>query len=77
MATMPPQPPALPQPRMKWKPPNVTDFKINFDGAVFRQENKSGIGVVIRDNSGVVIASLAQLIEPAFQPIEIEAIATA
>ena len=77
MATMPPQPPALPQPRTKWKPPNVTDFKINFDGAVFRQENKSGIGVVIRDNSGVVIASLAQLIEPAFQPIEIEAIAAA
>ena len=77
MATMPPQPLALPRPRTKWKPPDVTYFKINFDGAVFRQENKSGIGVVIQDNSGAVIASLAQLIEPAFQPIEIEAIATA
>ena len=33
--------------------------------------------MVIRDNSGAVIASLAQLIEPAFQPIEIEAIAAA
>ena len=44
---------------------------------IFRQENKIGIGVVIRDNLGAIIASLAQLIAPAFQPIEIEAIAVA
>ena len=36
MATMPPQPPALPRPRTKWKPPDVIGFKINFDVAVFR-----------------------------------------
>ena len=35
------------------------------------------MGVVIQDNSGAVIASLAQLIAPAFQPIEIEVIAAA
>ncbi|KAL0002163.1 hypothetical protein SO802_015944, partial [Lithocarpus litseifolius] len=76
-ATIPPQPPVMPQPRTKWKPPNVSAFKINFDGAIFRQENKSKIGVVIWDHSGAVIASLAQLSTPALQPIEIEAIATA
>ncbi|KAL0007021.1 hypothetical protein SO802_008523 [Lithocarpus litseifolius] len=36
---------------------------------------RSGIGVVIRDHTGSIIASLAQLIAPAFQPTEIEAIA--
>ena len=55
--------------------PDVSCFKINFDGAIFRQENKSGIGVVIRDHTGAVIASLTQLTAPALQPIEIEAIA--
>ncbi|XP_023925870.1 uncharacterized protein LOC112037292 [Quercus suber] len=65
IAKIPPQPLALPRPRMKWKPPDVI------------QENKSGIGVEIRDHSGAVIASLAQLTAPAFQPIEKEAIAAA
>ena len=76
-ATIPPQPPAMPRPRTKWKPPDVSGFKINFDRTIFRQENKSGIRVVIWDHSGAVIASLAQLTAPALQPIEIEAIAAA
>ena len=76
-ATIPPQLPAMPRPRTKWKPPDVSGFKINFDRTIFRQENKSGIRVVIWDHSGAVIASLAQLSAPALQPIEIEAIAAA
>ena len=55
----------------------VSDFKINFDRAIFRQENKSRIRVVIRDHLGVVIESLAQLTAPTLHPIEIEAIAAA
>ena len=50
-------------------------FKINFDGAVFKTKNKSGVGVVIRDHRGLVIASLAQQFPQAFQVLEIEAIA--
>lgn len=63
-ATIPPQPPAMPRTRTKWKPPDARCFKINFDRAIFRQENKSEIGVVI-------------LTAPALQPIEIEAITAA
>ena len=55
----------------------MRSFKINFDGAIFRQENKSRIGVVIHDHTGAVIASLPQTIAPALQPIEVEAIAAA
>ena len=49
----------MPRQRTKWKPPDARIFKINFDGAIFRQENKSGIQVVIRDHIGTIIASLA------------------
>ena len=67
----------MPRPRVKWKPPDASCFKINFDEAIFRNENKSGIGVVTRDHTGSIIASLAQLISPALQAVEIEAIAAA
>lgn len=33
--------------RIKWKPPPYSHLKVNFDGAVFREENAAGIGVVI------------------------------
>ena len=64
MATIPDKPVTLPRQRMYWKPPDARSFKINFDGAIFKQENKSGIGVVIRDHTGAVMASLAQIVAP-------------
>ena len=42
----------------KTQPPN--SFKVNYDGAACSSSNCSGIGVVIRDHDGLVIASLAQ-----------------
>nr|POE65828.1 putative ribonuclease h protein [Quercus suber] len=54
-----PQPlPALPQSKVAWKPPPSSIFKLNFDGAIFKSENKSGVGVVIRGCRGHMIASL-------------------
>nr|POE45742.1 hypothetical protein CFP56_46514 [Quercus suber] len=50
---------------------HAVSFEINSS----KQENKSGIGVDIHDHTGAIIASLAQTIAPALQPIEIEAIA--
>ena len=51
--------------------------KINFDRAVFSGENKSGIGVVIRDSSGSVITSCSKKIAYAFSSCEVEALAAA
>ena len=76
-ATIPTKLATVPQQRTKWKPPDARSFKINFDGVIFKQENKSGIGVVIRDHTGAIMASLTQTIAPALQSTEIEAIATA
>ena len=59
-AVIPPKPPPYPKPRIVWKPPSTNMLKINFDGAVFRKENRSGVGVVIRNFEGLVLASLSQ-----------------
>ena len=33
---------------------------MNFDRAVFREENSAGVGVIIRDEEGQIIASMAE-----------------
>ena len=52
-------------------------MKINFDGAVFSSENRSGIGVVIRNSVGLVIASCSQCLPQAYSSNEVEALAAA
>ena len=47
---------------MLWQPPPVGSVKANFDGAVFREEQEGGIGVVIHSNEGQVLAALSEKI---------------
>ena len=49
--------------------------KINFDTSIFVGDNKSGIGVVIRDKNSLVIASCSQVLQHAYSSNEIEALA--
>ena len=37
------------QPATAWTPPPVHGYKVNFDGALFEQEDRAGLGVVIRN----------------------------
>lgn len=39
-------------------PPPRSTFKVNFNGAVFRENNFAGVGVMIRDDKGLVLASM-------------------
>ncbi|KAL4651182.1 hypothetical protein ACB092_01G141000 [Castanea dentata] len=49
------------QPRgCKWFPPAATEFKANFDGAWFNESEEAGIGIVVKDSSGQVLAALAE-----------------
>ena len=57
------------------KPPPLGTFKINFDGAIFPVEKKSGIGVVIRDSRGLVIASCSKVVHQVLGASEVEAMA--
>ncbi|KAK9989370.1 hypothetical protein SO802_029609 [Lithocarpus litseifolius] len=48
---------------IKWKPPDERCFKVNFDGAMFDDTNEAGIGVIVRNSHGEVIASLSEKIQ--------------
>ena len=58
--------------RGQWRPPLLGTIKINFDGTI----HKSGIGVVLRDAHGLVLASLSQQMLQVYSPLEIEVKAT-
>ena len=48
-----------PQPH-RWTPPGPGIFKANYDGAYFAEEEVAGFGVVVRNELGQVMASLAE-----------------
>ena len=68
----------LPRPQRqppKWEPPPSPFFKINFDGAMFKDKGEAGMGVAVRDSHGKVIASLAKKIQLPSLSDEVEALA--
>ena len=63
------------KPQTRWKAPPPNKYKINYDGAISNTDNTAGIGVVVRDYHGEVIASLVQQLDQAYQLVEVEAMA--
>ena len=51
------------QPSKKWCPPKPDLAKINFDGAMFNKWDEAGIGVIIRNPKGEVMATLSEKIK--------------
>lgn len=47
---------------IKWKPPDLNGFKTNFDGAMFKDSGEAGLGVVIQNHEGEIIAALSERI---------------
>ena len=47
-------------PTVRWSPPLVECYKINFDAAILEGTNRVGIGVVCRDCEGHVLVALSQ-----------------
>ena len=47
---------------MRWTRPLDGLYKVNFDTALFEGSGCGGIGVTIRDSSGVIIGTLSQKI---------------
>lgn len=46
----------------QWKPPAFGIYKINFDGALFKEQACAVLGVVIKDSAGLIIGTLSQKI---------------
>ena len=51
--------------------------KINFDGAMCPKKKKAGIGVVVGDVNGLVLASCAKIKHQPYKAVEIESLAAA
>ena len=47
----------------RWKPPDRDCYKVNYNRAIFEQQGKAGLGVVIRNSNGEVVASMSQLVQ--------------
>ena len=45
-------------PPVRWKPPPEASLKVNFNDATFKDIRKVGLGAVIRNSFGQVLASL-------------------
>ena len=60
---------------VKWRPPSENFVKINFDGALFGESDCAGLGVVIHNSKGEVMAALSEKIvkPPAAKLVEIMA----
>ena len=44
--------------QQRWLPPSNQLYKVNVDGAVFKERKESGVGVIIRDVNGLVVAAM-------------------
>ena len=56
-----------------WVPPSLGQYKVNFDGAVFASLRKVGLGVMIHDSNGKVIAALSNPMVGPLNALETEA----
>ena len=59
----------------RWKPPESEAYKVNYDGATFAEQGKAGIGVVVRNSEGAVMASLSQQVPLPTTVAQVEAMA--
>ena len=57
----------------KWTPPKKGWYKVNTDGAVFREAGCCGIGVVVRNEKGQIMGALCRGMELPLGALEVEA----
>lgn len=58
-----------------WKPPKENQVKINFDVAFSNQQKKASVGIVVRNNHGLVMESCTYPLGKSDDPTMTEALA--
>ena len=58
---------------VKWSPPPQGLYNVNVDGAVFTTRKQTGIGVIIRNDAGAVVAALSKKMVVPLEALETEA----
>uniref|UniRef100_A0A803PS53 Reverse transcriptase domain-containing protein n=1 Tax=Cannabis sativa TaxID=3483 RepID=A0A803PS53_CANSA len=67
-------PPAnRPQEQVSWSAPRFNGFKLNIDAATNTDQKLLGIGAILRDHNGMVIAALSKNVQETFRSDEMEA----
>ena len=56
-----------------WTPPVGLRYKVNVDGVVFKTQKTAGVGVVVHDSNGLVVAALSRKINSPLGALEVEA----
>ena len=62
--------------RPTWKPQPLSKLKVNFDRAVFREDQRARVGVIIRDAEDRVCALMAESFHLPFSVAAVEVLAT-
>ena len=75
LAQEPPIPEFRPTGATRWYPPQTTQHKVNYDGALFKEIWQAGVGVVVRDADGRVCGALSDRTVLPRTVEEVEAIA--
>nr|POE69134.1 hypothetical protein CFP56_70720 [Quercus suber] len=57
---------------MSWSPPLDPVYKFNLDGTVFSTQKESGVGVVIQDEKGLLVAAMSKKIRSPLGALEVE-----
>ncbi|KAK9285435.1 hypothetical protein L1049_024628 [Liquidambar formosana] len=63
------------RPLIHWRPPQMGVYKINVDGALFKEHHCVGLGVIVRDWEGQVIAASSKKLSGTFPVAVVEAMA--
>ncbi|XP_050260068.1 uncharacterized protein LOC126705193 [Quercus robur] len=63
------------RPRVRWLPPSLDWYKANIDAAIFQDDGRAGIGVIIHDSRGLFMVSLTQNVQLSILVVEMEALA--
>ena len=59
--------------RVSWRPPQNGRYKVNVDGAVFSRLKSSGIGIVIRNEDGLIMGAMSKNLPVPLGALEVEA----
>lgn len=59
----------------RWFPPPTCSYKLNVDGAIFYNQKKAGVGIILRDSSGNVVLVANKKEEEVPDPSTIEILA--
>ena len=57
----------------RWTPPRVEWYKVNVDGAVFKESSSCGIGIIIRNERGELMGAMSKKLDFPLRALEVEA----